>query len=188
MKPIFVAGLGRCGSSLVMQMIHAAGVPCFGDYPAFEPEEVNTMGRKPLELLAMPMAMKILDPHHDRWPDSFDARIIWLSRNTREQAKSQIKMLQLLAGIDVPSQTWRAMARSLENDRLLCARWRRSGGSEPLYLAFEDIIRNPLPCAQLLAEHIGQGSPRVMAACVLERGVKCEPGMEIELALIGGTR
>lgn len=36
-KPtIFVSGLGRCGSSMTMQMLDAAGIPCIGDYPAYE--------------------------------------------------------------------------------------------------------------------------------------------------------
>ena len=38
---VFVCGHGRCGSSMVMQMLDAGGFPCFGEYPAYEPEEVG---------------------------------------------------------------------------------------------------------------------------------------------------
>jgi hypothetical protein len=41
MKPyVIVAGFGRCGSSLTMTMLHAAGIPCIGTPPDFE---VNQM-------------------------------------------------------------------------------------------------------------------------------------------------
>ena len=40
---IIVSGLGRCGSSLVMQMLHAGGVECLGAPPAFEPPESSPM-------------------------------------------------------------------------------------------------------------------------------------------------
>ena len=37
---LLICGHGRCGSSLVMQMLAAGGVKCAGKYPDFEPDEV----------------------------------------------------------------------------------------------------------------------------------------------------
>ena len=42
---LLVAGLGRCGTSLMMQMLAAAGLPCVGEFPAYEVPELNH--RKP---------------------------------------------------------------------------------------------------------------------------------------------
>jgi hypothetical protein len=38
---IVVAGLGRCGTSLVMQMLAAAGLPCVGSFPDFEDDRTG---------------------------------------------------------------------------------------------------------------------------------------------------
>ena len=184
-SPIFVAGLGRCGSSLVMQMLHAAEIPCCGEFPAFEPREVGE-GRDLSKLLAIPAAMKMLDPHHDEWPESFGARIIWLDRDVREQAKSQIKFIRHVAELAVPSQAWRKIAQALRSDRIKCREWWERAATEPMILRFEDILDEPLLAARRIAEFLAIPDTRVplMAECVLRRDAKCRPDMQIEMALM----
>lgn len=188
MIPILVAGLGRCGSSLVMQMIEATGVPCFGEFPAFEPREVSIDERSPQRLLEVPMAMKILSPQLSKWPLSFEAKIIWLDRDVREQAKSQVKFLQMVAGAEIGGQAWRAIAKGLGDEKALCYRWLKRSTCEPLLMTFDEIVTNRLRSARRIAAYIGQGDALRMSTIIRPRGVKCEPGMDIEMCLIGAVR
>jgi hypothetical protein len=187
-KGILVAGLGRCGSSLTMQMLQAAGVECLGDFPAFEPEEVG-FSRRPHLLMAClsGRAAKILDPHRDidQWPQRIDARVIWLDRDAREQAKSQLKFVRLMAGLDIPGQQWRAMRAGLLADRKRCQEWLDRCTPTPLVMRFEDILRSPITAAVEMASFLGlpAGSENAMAARVLQREPQCQPGLEIELKL-----
>ena len=64
MSTVIVSGLGRCGTSLVMQMLAAGGIDCYGPFPAYEPEGLG-MGRDLPSLLALRKAFKLLDPHRD---------------------------------------------------------------------------------------------------------------------------
>lgn len=63
-EPVLVCGLGRCGSSVTMQMLQAGGYQTFGDWPDFEPEEAGSSRNIPhLLSLIDTSAVKILDPH-----------------------------------------------------------------------------------------------------------------------------
>jgi hypothetical protein len=188
-EPIFVAGLGRCGSSLVMQMLAAAGVPCLGQFPAFEPEEVNEAHRDPIALLGMASrAMKILDPHRDgdSWPNPFIAKVIWLDREFRQQAKSQVKFLREVSGIDADSRAWRRIEKSLIRERLVCGLWLARCEPEPLVLSFEEILSDPDSCASRICSFLGviKDNAICMAESVIRRNSRCRSDMSLEMALI----
>src|SRR5690242_18079420 len=109
-RPIIVSGLGRCGTSLVMQMLDAGGIPCHGPFPAYEPDDVG-VGRDLAKLLAIPKAFKMIDPHRDAlFPSMQGVRVIWIDRDFEEQARSQVKMVETFGGFKVPRrrQTIRA--------------------------------------------------------------------------------
>ncbi|MHB8286386.1 MAG: hypothetical protein ACYDD1_17175 [Caulobacteraceae bacterium] len=79
LKPtIIVSGLGRCGSSLTMQMLNAAGVHCVGSFPSFEGPECEAFqeGFITAERWAAVAgrAVKLLDPHRRAiaWPSNLD--------------------------------------------------------------------------------------------------------------------
>jgi hypothetical protein len=57
---ILVAGLGRCGSSLVMRLLDAAGVPTVGTFPAFEEQTLPRDALGWVEAYAG-RAVKVLD-------------------------------------------------------------------------------------------------------------------------------
>src|SRR5271163_1780808 len=93
LPPVVVTGFGRCGSSLVMQMLHAAGFPVTGEYPSFECEEYHFGG------VAPPAgASKILNLDCEA-PPGGPYRWIWLDRNPAQQVKSQAKLLRELGGV-----------------------------------------------------------------------------------------
>lgn len=101
---VIVAGFGRCGSSLVMQMLHAAGFPVTGEYPSFERDEYNTGGLSPPA-----GASKILNLECNP-PPAGAYRWVWLDRSPAQQAKSQAKFLLELSGIRMSRRDVRRMA------------------------------------------------------------------------------
>ena len=104
---LVVAGLGRCGTSLAMQLLDRAGYPCFGEYPSYETDETNPLCGIPADLLQRNegRAVKIIDPHHaaEMCGISFNGcRVIYLTRDLTEQARSQIKMAAAFSGFSGP--------------------------------------------------------------------------------------
>lgn len=185
MSVVLACGLGRCGSSLTMQMLQAGGMKVLGDYPAFEPEAVS-IGCDMRTLLPRidGMAAKILDPHRAHWPDSLDAvKVIWLDRDRRQQAKSQVKMLQQMGGFAVPSQAWRGMAASLISDRALCLKVLLDRGAHVSFFRFENILADPKREAVRMNQFVGGLDADAMAKQVLPRDPRCRPDLSIEISL-----
>src|SRR5690348_17944000 len=94
-RVLIVAGLGRCGSSLMMQMLQRGGMKCAGEFPAFEMPETNhcSISREWLSQFSGG-AVKILDPHLCTIENT-PAVVLWLSRDHWHQAKSQIKFFMM---------------------------------------------------------------------------------------------
>ncbi len=101
LKPItIVAGFGRCGSSLVMQMLAAGGIPTpYSSYPSYEVDFAHT--RVAIHDLHGG-AIKVLDPHVNRPPVGPEYRWIWLDRDPVQQAKSMAKFLKA-AMVEAPA-------------------------------------------------------------------------------------
>lgn len=134
-------------------------------------------------------AAKILDPHRATWPDSFDAKILWLDRDSKEQAKSQVKFIQQVAGFDIPGNSWRAMRAGLRSDRMKCMVEIFDMEKQGLFLHFEDILDQPYVQAKRIAEFItptpiSLGMISSMAGVVMLRTATCRPDMSIEMSQI----
>jgi len=96
-KIIVVCGLGRCGSSLMMQMLHAGGLTCTGEAPPYEHPN-GAMNHFNARWLTQQTdkATKVLLPHHVKFlPANY--YFIWLERNPLEQAKSTFKFQHIIA-------------------------------------------------------------------------------------------
>lgn len=181
--PIFVAGMGRCGTSLVMQILHAGGIKCLGGFPAFEPECVG-FDRDTRSLISQTgVAMKILDPQLSSWPEKFDAKIIWLNRDMREQSKSQIKFLQASTNAVIDSKAWRDVWKSLKIDKFKCVDWWNRCSTEPLFLSFEEVLSDPETSIRQIENFIGVKLPNA-ESCVIRRSPKSRRDISLELALI----
>lgn len=180
-----VTGFGRCGSSLAMQMLSAGGMPCAGEYPAFELSVAA--GPQNLSWLSdyQGRAVKILDPQYHQWPMKVPFRFIWLDRDRNEQSKSSLKFLQF-NGVPVNSNraTRRSIARSFYKDRPKCMQVFKSlTNQNPLFVLFEAILAGPKVVADVLSNFVGGGlDTEAMAKVVIPRGPKCLPGLlELEL-------
>jgi hypothetical protein len=96
---IAVGGLARCGTTLMMHMLHAGGIPCMGSKPDFEVDEFNN---RPVKAAFLERhsghAFKLLDPHRTPLPHGFRGVLVWLDRDPAQQAKSQAKFVHLMTG------------------------------------------------------------------------------------------
>jgi hypothetical protein len=188
---ILVAGQGRCGTSLVMQMLSAAGVPCVGSYPDFEDAVVEHL------LPAVPhswttacagKAVKLLDPQRAHPPPGPRYKTIWLTRDVDQQARSQLKLVG-----QAPSRAnRRAFVKSLRaGDNAAHCALRDAGchaGSNLAHLRFEQILADPITTAAALISYLGLHAPyagkiQAMAGCVVPRSSDCLEGF-LESALI----
>lgn len=184
--PIVVSGLGRCGTSLVMQMLAAGGIECHGPFPAYEPEDVG-MGRDVSALLRLSKPFKMIDPHRDaKLPSLKQCRVIWLDRDYEEQAKSQVKMVETFGGFHVPQRrkAIRAIQAQLRRDRAVCLDRLEEADADLWETRFETILAMPWAFAHDLHGFLGQDFDEAKAAgAVIARHPACMPDMNIEIAL-----
>lgn len=179
---VLVCGHGRCGSSLVMQMMQAGGYPCFGNFPAFEPKEtgfdrdINSL----LKLIEGHSA-KIIDPQINEWTDLKGVCVVWLSRDRNEQAASQLKFLRIIGGINAPPGSKRQFSKSYGPDTAEALRRLTKAGATVLRLQFEAILANPWSAAASIRNFVGVSMDvEAMAACRIERHPACQEGLDIE--------
>lgn len=174
---VLVAGLGRCGSSLLMQMLDAGGypiVPGHGGAPGYE--HPANVGRGQLPPGASG-ALKWLDPQRLAPPPKAEVRgSILLLRDNREQSRSHIKFLSAL-GFDTRGATVRQHAASLRQDEPRARRELVARGS--LYVVqFEELIARPRTALAALRSWIGSDLDIEGAASVVrerETGSGCLP-------------
>lgn len=187
---LLVAGLGRCGTSLVMQMLDAAGVPVAGQSPAYEdiPVSVRFVDLDWLDR-QRGRAVKWIDPVNAKIvnPEDWRYRVIFLSRDAQQQALSQMKLLGL-SGDRALRRIWRA---KIERDRTRALRIvdRLCGAHGTLHLRFEDLITHPVSSADRIARFCDAhgfpfGNTFCAAGKVLPRHPACAPDMRIDLALM----
>lgn len=187
MTRVIVTGLGRCGSSLTMQMLAAGGLRALGKYPTFEVSQamLGTLTRDWLQQ-QQNCAIKILDPH--RLADSVlnlpGQRVIWLDRNLEQQACSQVKFMRLVLGVPVNRKAARGVESLLRVDTARCHRLLAMLAVPVLRLSFEHLVTHPAGAASTIAGFL---SPlpldeAAMASAAVARLPQCLPGLlELEL-------
>ena len=197
-KPIIlVCGFGRCGTSLMMQMLAAGGIPVVGGAPGYE-EEVPAGADAAywLEHYAG-RAIKVLDPQRERPPAGLNYKIIWLDRAFRQQALSQIKFIKMMeAGKYIPPAKWQVKRMEklniAERPRAIATIYGLAGKENCFGLMFEQLIVAPNIAAKQIWDVLGQYSTLPaeqadahvlsMAAVVRPRSPENYPGL-MELTL-----
>jgi len=174
-----VCGFGRCGSSMLMQMLHHGGMRCAGKWPSFEIKETveNSTGDWIHQYEGA--AVKFLEPAFRPPKPGLDYRIIWLDRDMKQQAKSWIKLSNSwMGGTCGRTEVRRALAFMRKHRPRMIACINRLGPTPPLMLEYEAVLANRQMHAQMVAEFVGQPlNVQRMAAGVLKRSGKCANGM-----------
>ena len=187
MAPVtLVAGFGRCGSSLTMQMLDAAGLTMLGCWPAFEVKTIVTdedsrwlahQGGKVFKLL-------VSHPNHFTLNSDVAWRTIWIDRRGRDLATSQIKLLRA-GGATIKREAFDALRQSYRRDRAKTLRKLRKAGPV-LCLRFEHLVTCPKHQAARIAAFLDldHSTIEMMSRRVIERKPDVRPNMSLEQLLI----
>ena len=183
----FVAGFGRCGTSLVMAMLAAGGLPVVGTGQAFEDRRFSTAHVDHGWLARQSGILKWVDPIQTPVTRSWPAQTLWLDRDPVEQAKSQIK-LAVACGVNCrgDEKTVAQVAATLTRKREEALR--RAGWHGPVtVLSFELLLSDPARAAGIMAEAFEEfgvlDRDRAIQA-VRQRDAQCAAGLELDLALL----
>lgn len=178
---LLVCGFGRCGSSLVMQMLDAGGYPVTGTRPAYEDDVALLENRSHASRWRSyaGRAVKLLDPHIGKIPRDIPFRALWLDRDRKEQAKSQAKFAEWSMGLHIDRDGRRKLAASYAADRPLALQaLARAGVTVSGLLTFEGLLSRPLEAAIVIRAATGADlDVQAMAAKVQRRGSRCYPVM-----------
>lgn len=177
---LIVSGFGRCGSSLMMQMLQAGGFPCVGEWPAFEDPESMALNLHSAWLRRQAgKAVKVLDPQlagDDLFPH-ISRRVIWLDRDPKQQAKSFVKFGRVVSGLPFNRSHVSEMSKGFLRDRPLAHRALRTNDCKTLRVTFENMIKDPLAVATAVHVFLGFSSfdPVRAAGAVRKRSANCLP-------------
>ena len=175
-----VTGCGRCGTSMVMQMLRAGGMRVTGKGPSHEDQRSTALPENSAWLEeCRGAAVKILDPHIFTPPPVHPYRFIVMTRDAVQQAESQMKFLRVF-GENVTTDRRTRRALSSQNARDVTRIKRIVSfypNSKNIMLRFEDILRSPLDAAQTLSSFVGKLNADAAASAVISRDPRCFPGM-----------
>lgn len=175
---VVVSGLPRSGTSLMMQMLAAGGMPVVTDAqrPADESNPRGYYEFAPVKRLhtgdtawladARGKAVKIVSALLPSLPTIYPYRIIFMQRALDEVIQSQIAMRERLGTLDDADadKLLEDTARHLNAiERWLSGQSRLS----VLYVSYADVVRDPMGSAVQVAEFVGGGlDVAAMAAAV----------------------
>lgn len=185
---LVVAGLGRCGTSLAMQLLDASAYPCHGEFPAYEERDSDTHALIEQNFLQgkAGKAVKIIDPHHGAL--NFEGcRVVYLERDLKEQARSNIKMARIFVDWTAGGFSraeLRGMSALLKRDNRKCLSMFKMLGVPVLRYRFEDILKDPQSFMYAVCAFTGHNTITTFAKdTVINRSPECYNGF-LELDLI----
>ena len=164
---IVVSGLPRSGTSLMMQMLAAAGVPIQQDgiraadasneRGYFEWERIKQLPREPgLIAECEGKAVKVISSLLMSLAQGSDYRIIFVERDLDEVLASQTQMIERL-GTRGGRLAPELMRKALEAHRNQVHAWLVKRGYAVLKMAFAQLLSDPLPVAENLARFLALG-------------------------------
>jgi predicted AlkP superfamily phosphohydrolase/phosphomutase/tetratricopeptide (TPR) repeat protein len=178
MEFLIVSGLPRSGTSLMMQMLDAAGVPIMSDAkrPAdesnvrgyFEWQEIKQLPKNPYIIeKADGHIVKVVSMLLPSLPRKHKFRVIFMQRAIEEVAGSQKKMREQLSGNSPVDQEKMTSWLSQHRDRMVDL-LRESPNVDLLEIDYADLIENPQPNLERVVEFakIDPAKIDIMAAAI----------------------
>jgi len=187
---IIVTGLGRCGSTMMMQMLKAGGIEPYADHASsLECSLTTTLPYNHNWLNQCEgKAVKVLDVWRWQVPSQYNAKFIWLQRNLHEQAKSQVKFMTAIGELP-PNVNAARLIKKVEK-RLAeenIGMYRYLSARPFIALRFEEILQSPLTTARSIGHFIGSdlacNTTLAASAVFTDRPTKCASDLNIELIL-----
>ena len=167
MKTILVSGCTRSGLTLMMNILYTGGYPCFGNAPAFEDYEIgkinfqNQAGK----------AIKLVDTNK-QFPPTGEYFIICMKRDTKQQAKSIIKFMRIVAGLPLTKMHIPEIQKSIVNDYKIIDEWSKKQTGY-MFINFEDLINKSEETIKLISEKIEFDLTKNSAKCIISRNTNC---------------
>ena len=161
-----VSGLPRSGTSLMMQMLRAGGIPVLSDQIRaadvdnprgyFEFEKVKHVKADNAWLeQARGKAVKIIHMLLMDLPPDLDCRVVFMHRDLREVVRSQATMLQR-SGKAGASLTPDRLAQVYSSQLTAVKRWLAERPSfKLLEIEYADLIREPRPNSEAVSKFLG---------------------------------
>lgn len=182
-RPIVVAGFGRCVSTMAMHMLRAGGIPWVPGT-----HEVSGEQTLPVQFMAG-YASKHLFTNVDHvrsvhwWPR---VTVLWCSRAPREQARSGLKFAEGF-GIPFPRISVSSLARQIEQWEREAAAFLVDSGAQLAHLDFDNALRDPVLASRMLADRLGlyvgaELDMRAMASVIHRRSPRCLPDLAYEMS------
>jgi len=156
-----------------MQMIHSAGGTVLGEYPFFE----SGLSEVPQQ---DGLSFKILRPLDITIP-SGNYRVVWLDRNSKQQAMSELKFLKHQMNVDVPNLRDNLIV--LHDTLRIQALERLHTHGDILQITFEDLISKRETVEQL-AQFLGLSDIDKMLKQIIPRSAACLPDLQLETRLV----
>lgn len=155
--PTIVAGIGRCGSSMLMQMLIRGGLKPTGDaeLPFLEDSRSTKLPKDPDWLMGLDSthAVKILSPDTRPPPVWFRCNAIWLSRGIEEQIKSYVKYHNVR--FNEQDIDHFEVRKNIERKVPLCLRvLNEIAEGNYLSMSFESILVDPLKASRNIKEYL----------------------------------
>lgn len=181
-----VCGFGRCGSTMLMGMLAAGGLPPVAG-AKHPPHEVDASRLTAAQLTGR--CVKVLAFGHDFSPPPAAAawRFVWLDRDPTEQAKSTIKLLVAAGEVnaaDLRADAVEQLAAGYSRDRAQYLGVIRRHGPV-LTVTYERALSNPRRLARQLRAQIWPGlDVNAASAVVHRRDWRCLPDLAAEYTAI----
>ena len=154
---IIVSGLPRSGTSLMMQILQASGVPVFQDEKRkpdshnpkgyYESEKVKNLANENSWLYALKgKSVKIVSPLLFHLPQDLPCKIIFMQRNLDEVISSQNKMM----GEEHTSERGVELKKYYLKHLSQVENWLRKSNREYIFISFNNLISNPVQAVEKL--------------------------------------
>jgi hypothetical protein len=175
---IVVTGLPRSGTSMLMRMLKAGGVPIVTDgrrapdhmnrYGYFEDDGVRQLAQDARCLdSARGRAVKIVIPLLEFLPDHLEYRLIVLDRDSSDVARSQAAMSRDL-GVEPPANLEALVGEMKLRAECVLARW---SGADLLRLRYAAVLADPAAAAAQIATFLEQPLDRAGMTLAVDRSL-----------------
>lgn len=187
--PVVVTGFGRCGSTMLMTMLRAGGIPFAaganehsGEHPSLEH---GIAAARPGAVV------KLLDPTQPSWalpPQAATWTFLWLDRDLIQQSRSWAKFCAAFLGERPGPYQQLKIRQAWVEDRAVVMAEKLPGHVHTL--RYEDVLTNPSSAAHDVAAALTdyELDTTAMAAVVHDRTPECRPDLSVEFGTAGSLR
>jgi hypothetical protein len=178
-----VSGLPRSGTSMMMKMLEAGGIPPVTD-EIREADEDNPKGYYEFERVkqmdqgdtswvpgAQGKVVKVISALLKHLPDDHQYRVVFVRRNMPEILASQRKML-IRRGEDPDKMDDKQMAMLFEKHLKQVEEWMAARPNfQVLYVHYTDVLTDPMPQIAKINEFLGGALDTQAMATVVDRNL-----------------